>query len=82
MRNDCPACGYPADEDARQPASECPCCGFASETADESSPSPAEWRRHWIECGMPWTSMAVPQPRQWDPAKQLRNRPEHEEGQA
>lgn len=75
MLNPCPACGYRAVDNDRdeEAAGNCPSCGFMPEPGPESKASAAEWRRRWVERGMPWTSMAVPQPRDWDPTQHLKD---------
>jgi hypothetical protein len=66
MPKSCPACSYEANDDA-QARIACPCCGFEPASGGDA----AEWRRHWKACGMPWSSMMVPQPQNWDPTRQL-----------
>lgn len=67
----CPACGYDASGDDLQTHEGCPCCGYEPRLDEDFQRSAAQWRRRWVENGMPWTSMAVPQPREWDPTRQL-----------
>ncbi len=76
----CPVCGYPGLEEP--PRSErtgagsyeiCPSCGFQfGVTDDDEGHSYDEWRRRWIQRGMPWDSEPLrAAPEAWDPAEQV-----------
>jgi hypothetical protein len=75
----CPACGYPALEEAPRSSSGggsfeiCPCCGFQfGVTDDDRRFTYDEWRERWIAAGMPWRDEGIqPPPPGWDPRKQL-----------
>lgn len=77
----CPVCGFPGlDEEPRSLSGGgsyeiCPSCGFEFGVSDDDLGfSYAEWRRRWIESGMPWDSADIePPPDGWDPEKQLHN---------
>ena len=75
----CPVCG--CGELKKPPRSEttggsyeiCPCCGFQFGYDDEDQGiSDEEWRRRWIEKGMPWSARIRRPPPGWDPVEQLR----------
>lgn len=77
----CPVCGYPdLDEPPRSERTGagsyeiCPSCGFEfGVTDDDQGLSYGEWRRRWVERGMPWDSESIrPAPKNWRPAQQLR----------
>lgn len=79
-RHRCPVCGYPDLEES--PRSEktgggsyeiCPSCGFQFGVSDgDEGFSYEEWRRRWVERGLPWDSAGIrPVPSGWDPARQL-----------
>lgn len=74
----CPACGYPALQEApyvgREPSYEiCPSCGFQFGFTDDAQGHSAEsWRVLWVERGMSWASAATEEPPTgWDPRAQL-----------
>lgn len=81
----CPVCGYP--DLTEQPRSDseggggsyeiCWSCGFEfGVTDDDLGYSFEEWRRLWVERGMPWDSASLrPPPEAWDPEEQLRRLP-------
>lgn len=57
----------------------CYCCGYEyGYTDDNDGISHAEWRRRWIDAGMPWDwgRGEDDRPDGWDPVKQLQ-RVEH-----
>jgi len=74
----CPICGY--DELYDPPKSLntgagsyeiCPCCGFQfGVTDDDRGYDYDQWRKKWIDEGMPWRDLVAP-PAGWDPVKQL-----------
>ncbi len=75
----CPVCG--CGELEKPPRSEttggsheiCPCCDFEFGYDDEDQGiSDEEWRRRWIEKGMPWSARIRRPPPGWDPLEQLR----------
>jgi hypothetical protein len=75
----CPVCGYPdLYEPVRSNAGGgsneiCRSCGFEFGYTDDALHfSYEQWRKRWIEQGMPWSSVK-PQPEGWDPRKQLQN---------
>jgi hypothetical protein len=75
----CPVCGWPGlHEPARTPESGgsyeiCPSCGFQFGVSDDDRGRTYEdWRKEWIEFGMPWHSRGIRRPWDWDPKAQLR----------
>jgi hypothetical protein len=79
MTNMCPTCGYP---DLYEPAygsragslEICPSCGFQFGYTDHGKHiTHDQWRNQWIDQGMPWSSIGIKQPMNWDPQKQLLN---------
>ena len=80
----CPVCGYALGFEAWKgdlPSDEiCPCCGIqfgyfdSAPTANERAHEHDEWRKRWIALGMPWSSVAIKPPTNWNPEQQLRNR--------
>jgi predicted RNA-binding Zn-ribbon protein involved in translation (DUF1610 family) len=81
-RHRCPVCGYPdLEEPPRSSVTGgasyeiCPSCGFQfGVTDDDLCVSYEEWRRRWVERGMPWDSAGIrPQPQGWDPPRQLQS---------
>jgi len=82
--NHCLVCGYylgfapwigvfPSDEI-------CSCCGIqfgyddaAGGDINKRNLIYNEWRQRWIFEGMPWTSVGINKPDNWDPVKQLIN---------
>ena len=50
---------------------ECPSCGFQFGVDDEKGITYEAWREAWVEGGMKWWDDSMPQPEDWDPAKQL-----------
>lgn len=82
--NNCPVCGYklwflPWENDS--PSDEiCPCCGIqfgytdaAGGDEDKRLQLYKDWRKKWINDGMPWSSPGMSSPENWDPKKQLEN---------
>ncbi|MBO0684969.1 MAG: hypothetical protein J2P45_17600 [Candidatus Dormibacteraeota bacterium] len=74
----CPVCGWPKlDEPARTAESGasyeiCPSCGFQFGFSDEALGRTYEdWRREWVEAGMPWHSRGIRRPWGWNPKAQL-----------
>jgi hypothetical protein len=52
----------------------CPSCGFQFGVSDENDGiSYDEWRKNWIKLGMPWSSIGIKPPPNWDPKDQIRN---------
>lgn len=46
----------------------CPACGFQfGVNDDDEGIEYDEWRKRWETAGMPWSSFAVPQPKDWKP---------------
>ena len=81
----CPVCGYPdLDENPRGESTggsyeRCPSCGIqfgyddeAGGNLDARAEIYEKWRHQWIERGMRWHSVGIPQPRYWNPQEQLR----------
>ena len=74
--HECPCCGFlgsgePPYDAAGVPSYEtCRSCGLEFGVTDEIEYGAAEWRRRWIEDGMPFRR--PPSPPGWDPAAQLR----------
>lgn len=78
MTYTCPTCGYPGLLEPPRTESGgsyeiCWSCGFEfGVTDDDLGISYEEWRRRWIERGMPWDSEGRhPRPEGWDPAAQV-----------
>ena len=75
----CPVCGYPALAEPPRSRSGggsyeiCPSCGFEfGVTDDDRGYSYVDWRRRWVDSGMPWASEGIePPPADWDPSAQL-----------
>ena len=74
----CPVCGYPGLQepvrgtDGGGSYEICPSCGFQfGVTDDDQAITPAQWREAWKRGGMKWNSRGQPQPRGWDPVRQL-----------
>ena len=85
MKYTCPACGFPdLDEppwsETSGPSLEiCVSCGIQFGYTDacggdleQQRSFYSEWRAEWIRKGMPWTSVGISPPPDWDPATQLR----------
>lgn len=81
----CPVCGYdglfdPPWRDDSPSDDICPSCGIQFGYHDAAGGDAGgrqqiyeEWRKHWLEQGMPWHSASAgPPPAGWDPAAQLR----------
>ena len=76
----CPVCGFGGLEDpAYDPLTGlgsyqiCPSCGFEyGVTDDDRQITHEQWRRRWIDAGMPWRDAGVSDaPRDWDASAQL-----------
>lgn len=72
----CPVCGYShlAEEIRGRGGWSyeiCPSCGFQFGVDDERGITYEAWREAWVEGGMKWWDDSMPQPEDWDPAKQL-----------
>lgn len=75
----CPVCGYaglsepPRSDNGGGSYEICWSCGFEfGVTDDDLGYSYGQWRRKWVERGMPWDSAALrPATRGWDPERQL-----------
>ena len=75
----CPVCGYP---DLKEPPHGkatggsyeiCPSCAFQFGVSDEDRGFTFEqWRRQWIEKGMPWRAVGIETPANWNPKEQLK----------
>jgi hypothetical protein len=83
-KNYCPVCGYdlgfPAWTDLSPSDEICPSCGiqFGYEDAaggdiKRRSLIYQQWRIQWIQKGMPWNSLGIEPPNNWDPKEQLKN---------
>lgn len=83
MTNLCPVCGYELDHPAwngSSPSDEiCPSCGIQYGYDDAAGGDLqlrqqvyTTWRKDWIKRGMPWYSVGMPSPTNWDPREQLR----------
>ena len=79
MNHICPVCGYPDLKKAAYfPSGEpsyqiCPSCYYQYGKDDaDSGISFEQWRKQWIENGMPWMNRVHPLSN-WDPKKQLEN---------
>jgi hypothetical protein len=75
----CPVCGFPDLEELPRGETTggsyeiCPSCGFQFGVSDEDEGvTYEEWRQQWIEKGMPWESIGIAKPGNWDPIEQLR----------
>jgi rubredoxin len=77
----CPVCGYDGLEGPPRSALTgagsyeiCPSCGFEFGVSDDDlGYTYDEWRKSWVDRGMPWESAAIrPAPDGWDPVAQLR----------
>ena len=80
----CPVCGYDLGfmpwEDISASDEICPCCGIQYGYDDMAEGDICkrhaiyeEWQARWIREGMPWKSIGINQPDNWDPVKQLKN---------
>jgi rRNA maturation protein Nop10 len=80
----CPVCGYKLDFipwEHFSPSDEiCPSCGiqfgyddFAGGNMKQRHLIYKEWRKKWIQAGMPWYSQGFLPPEKWDPLQQLSN---------
>jgi hypothetical protein len=74
----CPVCGWPRlhepprTEESGGSYEICPSCGFQFGVSDDDGGRTYEdWRREWVEAGMPWHSRGIKQPWGWDPRRQL-----------
>jgi hypothetical protein len=74
----CPVCGWPRlhepprTEESGGSYEICPSCGFQFGVSDDDGGRTYEdWRREWVEAGMPWHSRGIRQPWGWDPRRQL-----------
>jgi hypothetical protein len=73
-------CGYQhLNEPAHSPSGGgsyeiCPSCGFQfGITDDDSGITYEQWRKQWISESMPWNSIGIKPPQDWDPVVQLKN---------
>jgi hypothetical protein len=82
----CPVCGFdlgfPPWNDDSSSDEICPSCGiqFGYDDAaggDETARQLIyeQWRKKWIEQGMPWSSIGINPPDGWDPVQQLQHIP-------
>ena len=77
----CTACGWPRLKEAPHAHGGgsyeiCPSCGFQpGVTDDDEGITPAAHRAAWLRQGMPWTSVARPAPKGWQPAEQVKKLP-------
>ena len=76
----CLVCGFPGLTEPPRAADGggsyeiCPSCGFQfGFDDDDRGITFEEWRRDWIEHGMPWSSRGIPPPTHWNPEAQLKN---------
>ena len=78
----CPACGYELDQPAwigLNPSDEiCPSCGIQYGYDDAAGGNLQlrqqiynRWREEWIMQGMPWSSVGIPTPPNWNPHEQV-----------
>ena len=76
----CPVCGFAAlGAPAYDPVTGlgsyqiCPSCGYEyGVTDDDRQITHEQWRRGWIEAGMPWRDRGISDPpRGWNPRVQL-----------
>lgn len=76
----CPVCGFSGlDVPAYSPATGlgsheiCPSCGYEfGVTDDDEQITHEQWRRQWVEAGMPWRDAGISAPPPgWDPHAQL-----------
>ncbi|CAN5913177.1 hypothetical protein BH11VER1_BH11VER1_27810 [soil metagenome] len=75
----CPVCGYPKlQEPPRSPSGGgsyeiCPSCGFQFGVDDDDKGITfTQWRKTWVESGMPWSSRGQRKPENWDAKAQLK----------
>ena len=79
----CPVCGYDLDfvpwKDDSPSDEICPSCGIqfgyddtAGGNLQKRNLAYSVWRCNWISEGMPWKSIGIKQPYDWDPKKQLK----------
>jgi hypothetical protein len=74
--HECPACGFtgsdrpPYDAQGAPSYETCRCCGMEFGVTDVIEYDAAEWRRRWIQDGMPFRR--PPPPPGWEPAAQIR----------
>lgn len=68
----CPVCRFSDREmtDPPQPYYICPCCGTEFGLDDEDV-SHSDLRQRWVRHGSRWFSRYTPQPKNWDPTRQL-----------
>jgi hypothetical protein len=76
----CPVCGYPnltelpRSHDSGGSYEICPSCGFEFGVSDDDLGYTFQrWRQEWVQRGMPWSSIGIPPPPDWDPVTQLRS---------
>ena len=76
----CLVCGFPSLTEPPRATNGggsyeiCPSCGFQfGFDDDDRGINFEEWRRDWIEHGMPWWSRGIPRPTDWNPEAQLQN---------
>lgn len=82
--HNCPVCGYdlgfsPWVSDSASDEI-CPCCGIQFGYDDAAGGDLNKryliynkWRKGWLEEKMPWRSVGIKKPSNWDPEEQLKN---------
>ena len=72
----CPVCGFSKLKEPPRSASGgpsyeiCPACGFQFGVSDDDDEiNYQQWRADWVDSGMEWTSLGIPQPRGWSKQK-------------
>ena len=80
MAYTCPACGFPnlaeipRTDECGGSYEICPSCGFQFGVSDDDRGiTYDEWRKTWIKQGMPWNSIGIKPPPNWNPQEQLRH---------
>jgi hypothetical protein len=79
MLNVCPVCGFAGlDAPSRSKTGGgsyviCPSCGFQFGVSDDDGGyTYEEWRKRWIEKGMPRDKGSTAPPADWNPSEQLK----------